>query len=178
MLRLTTGETGRYHHELTPAREHDAMRDKIERVVGVACISAVIACVVFWLADPYIASLLSHLSHRPAAQYHKNVYFEPRPFVMFGGSHDPEIQRESGLNSLGYRGPIPIMPKPPGEARVAVLGGSTVLNGTKPLPERLEQHFREAGRNDVRLYNFGVAAGTLKMDVARWVFEVSSYQPE
>lgn len=151
---------------------------KVERLVGVACISCCVALSLVYALD----LLLPHISERFRDKgdflFPKEVYFEPHPYTMFGGSHDPEIQAANGLNSLGYRGPVPAMPKPLNEYRIVLLGGSTVLNGSPPLSELLERYFHQSGRNEVKFYNFGVAASTLRMDIARLVFEVWNYHPD
>lgn len=52
-----------------------------------------------------------------------------RPYVM--AVADPSIE---GVNSLGYEGLLPPMPKPPDEFRMLIFGGSTVF-GNHPENE-------------------------------------------
>src|SRR5579862_2605935 len=156
----------------------DLMFAKFERLVGVACISCAVALVGVYALDIVLPQVSARFRDASDFLFPKEVYFEPHPYTMFGGTLDPEVQAANGLNTLGYRGPIPAMPKPAGEFRIAVLGGSTVLNGDPPLPALLESLFQQAGRTDVRVYNFGVAASILRMDLARFVFQVASYAPD
>ena len=98
---------------------------------------------------------------------------KPAPYVMFGGT--PDVK---GLNSLGYPGPAPAMPKPEAETRVFVLGGSTVFRGEPPIPALLEELAHGAGHSDVRVYNFGVVSSVSGMELVRLVTELVDYQPD
>lgn len=77
------------------------------------------------------------------------------------------------LNELGYPGKSPTTPKPPGEYRVCMLGGSTVVVGNPPIAQLLEQMFHDAGMHNVRVYNFGVISSVSGMEVAKIVFEIA-----
>ncbi|MCB0325672.1 MAG: SGNH/GDSL hydrolase family protein [Bdellovibrionales bacterium] len=103
---------------------------------------------------------------------------EARPFTMVGGARNQESRRKYGLNHLGYPGRAPSMPKPPGEYRIIMLGGSTVAMGAPSVPELLEQRFAEGKADYVRVYNFGVPTSTMAMDLARLVFEASEFEPD
>lgn len=114
------------------------------------------------------------------------VFRKPRPYMMFGGTPGAEFEYEDAagklqterLNSLGYRGPEPVMPKPAGEYRIFVLGGSTVFLGDPPIPASLEAALQQAGLPQVRVYNFGVISSVSSMELAQIVFEVSELAPD
>jgi len=95
------------------------------------------------------------------------------PYTMFGAGRS-----DTGLNELGYRGPAPPMPKPQGEVRVVVLGGSTVFLGKPALPELIEDRLHAIGFEGVRVYNFGVVASVSGMELARLVHEVLDLDPD
>lgn len=97
----------------------------------------------------------------------------PRPFCMFGGRPGAP-----GLNELGYPGAAPASPKPRGEFRVFVLGGSTVWNGDPALPALLEDELARRGLPDAAVYNFGVVSSVSGMELARLVFEVADLEPD
>jgi lysophospholipase L1-like esterase len=106
---------------------------------------------------------------------------KPKPFVMFGGTPGapfPMYDPAERLNAFGYRGKAPAPVKPPGEIRVFLLGGSTVVFGNPPLDVLLEQAFREHGLPQVRVYNYGVVSSNSGMDLSRIVFELSDFQPD
>jgi len=70
------------------------------------------------------------------------------------------------------------MPKPPGEYRVVVLGGSTVEHGDPALPQCLEEQLRKQGAENLRVYNFGVVSANSGNQLARLVFEVVDLKPD
>jgi hypothetical protein len=81
------------------------------------------------------------------------------------------------VNRLGYRGPVPTIPKRD-EFRIFVLGGSTVFLGKPPLPELLQERLRAQGFDRVHVYNWGAVAASSGMEVARLAFEVGDFQPD
>ncbi len=126
-------------------------------------------------------------------QFPVEDYRHPKPYVMFGGrgaeagggAAAPAIRglelgnREiDGLNRLGYRGPAPTLEKRPGVVRVFLLGGSTVVAGDPPIAVLLEERLKAASSGDVEVFNFGVLSSVSGMDLARVVYEVSSYAPD
>lgn len=96
---------------------------------------------------------------------------QPQPYTMFGGRPGAD-----GLNELGYPGKAPVSPKPRGEFRVFVLGGSTVFNGDPALPALLESEFGLRGLTQFSVYNFGVVSSVSGMELARLVFQVSDLE--
>ena len=102
-----------------------------------------------------------------------NALRHPKPYVMLGSLPD-----QMNLNSLGYRGPMPKMPKNPSEYRVFMLGGSTLLVGLESIAEWLQHDFVLTGNRDVRVYNFSVLSSVSGMELARIVYEISDLQPD
>ena len=97
----------------------------------------------------------------------------PQPYTMFGG-----LPNSEDLNELGYRGLVPIMPKPADEYRIFMLGGSTVFLGDPPITILLEETFAQNGKDHVRVYNFGVVSSVSTMELTRIVTEISELSPD
>ena len=98
---------------------------------------------------------------------------KPFPYIMFKGA--PNYQH---LNGLGYPGPAPPMPKPDGEYRIIIFGGSTVFNGQPSIAGLLEQYCWRGGLNQIRVYNSGVVSSSSGMELARVLFEFSDLEPD
>ena len=77
----------------------------------------------------------------------------PRPYVMATGRPGSPIEGDTH-NELGYRGALPVMPKPKNEFRIIVLGGSTVHFNQVDLPRHIANaaHKENIGKN-VAAYN-------------------------
>ncbi|MHC4748853.1 MAG: hypothetical protein ACYTFW_03165 [Planctomycetota bacterium] len=106
------------------------------------------------------------------------VVRQPKPYTMFGGIRNGKLSEDIVLNEYGYRGKPPLMPKPPGEFRVFMLGGSTVFLGEPPISELVEEEFRKNGSENVKFYNFGVVSAVSGMELSRIVFEISDLEPD
>ena len=65
-------------------------------------------------------------------------YRKPRPYVMFSG--EPNTHE---LNEIGYRGVAPTPSKDASEFRIFMLGGSTVVGGTPPISDLVEELFAD-----------------------------------
>jgi hypothetical protein len=127
----------------------------------------------------YVSSFFwSH--HRSDIERKFSVAVErhPKPYVMFGGVKNGAISESEQLNDLGYRGAAPSNPKPLNEFRIFMLGGSTVFAGEPPIAVLLEEEFRKNGRENVKVYNFGVVSSVSGMELARILFEISDFQPD
>jgi lysophospholipase L1-like esterase len=96
------------------------------------------------------------------------------PNAALGGGYDAAER----LNSQGYRGRAASKPKPAGELRVVVLGGSAVFEGEPALPELLERELHERGIAQAACFNFGVVSSVSGMEVARLLFEVTELEPD
>jgi hypothetical protein len=119
-------------------------------------------------------------------QFPVELFRRPQPYIMFGGTPHAEFETEGAegnvlvekLNSFGYRGAAPELPKPPGEYRIFMLGGSTVFLGDPPIPQLLEEEFKRNGFQHVRVYNWGVISSVSGMELSRIVFEISELEPD
>ena len=102
----------------------------------------------------------------------------PRPYVMAAGKPGSQIY-DDFHNELGYRGALPILPKPKKEFRIFVLGGSTVHFNQIDVPKHLENaaHQEILGKN-IKAYNFGIASSVSQQDLIRLVTDLVSYTPD
>lgn len=98
----------------------------------------------------------------------------PLPYTVFGPR---QVDGAVRVNALGYRGPVPTVPKRD-EFRIFVLGGSTVFLGQPAMPELLEERLRAQDYDRVHVYNWGAVAASSGMEVARLAFEVGDFQPD
>ena len=153
---------------------------KAERRLAQAFV-ALLSCVIGFLIVEYLSRLF--LTSRAPLERRFPIQNTrmPKPYVMFGGKPNTTIVNEGSeeqLNHLGYRGPAPEMPKPEGEFRVFILGGSSVLNGSPPIGQILEERCREQGFSETEVYNFGVISSVSSQELARVVFEISGMEPD
>ena len=103
---------------------------------------------------------------------------QPKPYTMFGGAKNGKLGENIVLNENGYRGGIPLVPKPSGEFRVFMLGGSTVFHGDPPISDLVEEEFKNNSFENVKIYNYGVISGVSGMELSRIVFEISDLEPD
>lgn len=158
---------------------------KFELILGRIFLSLISLVLGFLLLD-YVSIWLLPTRSPLEQQFPGQVFRKPQPYVMFGGTPlaDFEVEDEHStviseqLNRLGYRGPVPASPKPAGEYRIFMLGGSTVFLGNPPIPVLLEQVFKRNGFAQVKVYNFGVISSNSGMELARLVFEISELEPD
>lgn len=116
------------------------------------------------------------------------------PYLAFSGQpnldriddmqakHMGNLARHERLqfNELGYRSPMPAADKGV-EYRVIMLGGSVVVNGSpveKSIPARLEALFHQAGRENVRVYNWGAVSCVSGQELAHLVYRVTDVDPD
>jgi hypothetical protein len=152
----------------TPDEEERPTRRRGEAILArilVALVALVAAAALAEIASRWLAPNRKILLGFPTDRV-------PRPYTVFGPA-----PLDGRVNRLGYRGPVPEMPKGD-EFRVFVLGGSTVFLGDPPIPELLERQFREHGFARVRVFNWGAVAASSGMEVARLAFEVGDYAPD
>jgi hypothetical protein len=97
----------------------------------------------------------------------------PQPYTGFA-----TLPYGEELNRLGYRGPVPKVPKDTDEFRVFTLGGSALFFGKPPIPKLLEEEFRANGLFHVHVYNFAVVSSVSGMELARIVFEIADLEPD
>jgi lysophospholipase L1-like esterase len=118
---------------------------------------------------------------------------EPKPYFMFsgpvgktmeappqmGGSEDGRLVR---FNSEGFRIERDLtLPKPPGEIRIFVLGGSSVVHGAplaNTIPGVIERHLRESGLATARVYDFGVVSFVSGQELALLLHRLVDLEPD
>ena len=149
-----------------------------EKILGRVFLVLVSVILTFLAADFISRYLLEHRRSPMERRFPVGVSRKPKPYVMFGGTENGTLPSGVNLNSLGYRGKAPSESKEPGEYRVFMLGGSTVVNGNPTIPELLEQEFRQNGFHSVNVYNFGVVASVSSMELSRILSEISDFQPD
>lgn len=124
---------------------------------------------------------------------HTDIYHHPVPYITFHGVPDSvtttkDHMNQNGtiveikLNELGFRieRPLPSR-KPPEETRVFVLGSSTIFNGIPlemSIPGQIETCFRDNGRDNVKVYNFGFVSSVSGQELSLLVHLLSSYEPD
>jgi len=118
----------------------------------------------------------------------------PRPYFMFSGPSDVRItaspaqmggsdaDREIRFNGEGFRieGDV-VVPKPADEARIFVVGGSTVLFGAplaNSIPGAIETALRAEGLSHARVYNFGVASFLSGQELSLLVHRLVYLKPD
>lgn len=136
------------------------------------------------LADPYAAfkqaPTFSGSPYVPSAyppHYHRRVRAEP------GLPGIDRRWRNFTLDNLGFRGDSLAMPKPAGELRVFVVGGSTTecifLDDAESLTARLQAYLRQAMPGvDVRVYGAGKSGDRSWDHVAMVGHRIAHLQPD
>lgn len=145
---------------------------KFEIILGRIFLVLLSLSLAFFAVELFSRSFLSNVSNYEKI-FPKEVTRSPYPYIMFKG--DPNYEKH---NSLGYPGQLPQEPKPAGEFRIIVLGGSTIYAGDPPIPVLLEENFKKNNFPNVKVYNFGVSSAVSGQDLARLVFEVPPYEPD
>jgi len=103
-----------------------------------------------------------------------------KPYVMFGGAPHASIEIFGGeqLNELGYRGPFPEKTKKADEFRIFLLGSSAVMLGSPSLSSLLQDIFKNAGHENVKIYNFGSISSETGQSLARILYEMYDLKPD
>jgi hypothetical protein len=145
---------------------------RVEMFMGRIFIFVIVLAISLYMVERISRLFIS--AHSPIEQrFPVQYYRQPQPYTMFSGQ--PQFR---DLNTLGYRGKAPQMPKPEDEYRIVFLGGSTVLLGDPPLSILLENTFQKNGYPRVKTYNFGVLSSVSGMELARIVFELQDFAPD
>jgi lysophospholipase L1-like esterase len=125
---------------------------------------------VSWPGSPYVPS-----AYPP--HYLKHVHAEP------GLPGMDTLPRTFSTNNLGYRGDSLAIPKPPGEVRVFMVGGSTTecvfLDDREAVTRRLQDRLRAAVPGvDVRVYGAGRSGDRSWDHVAMVSQRIAHLQPD
>ncbi|HEX6850111.1 MAG TPA: SGNH/GDSL hydrolase family protein [Candidatus Polarisedimenticolaceae bacterium] len=100
--------------------------------------------------------------------------FTPDPELFWRLRPGSEFDAEASvaINPLGYRGPVPLDPRPAGRTRIAVLGDSVAFGGAVAWPEIL------ADRTGAEVLNFGVPGYTVVQGSRQWARDVAPLRPD
>jgi len=158
--------------------DSDKAAAKFELACGRFFLRAMMIILPIVMVDYASRFFWSHRRAKIERKFPVEVTRHPKPYVMFGGIGHSAMSSGEKLNDLGYRGRSPSGPKPAGEFRVFMLGGSTVFGGEPPIAALLEQLFRKKGNDNVRVYNFGVVSSVSGMELARVLFEIADLGPD
>jgi lysophospholipase L1-like esterase len=179
---MSSGSEMPYSSEMTRSRR--------AAFIGIVCIVAALvglAAGEVWLrlrtpgrvAIPFYNRLTPYVMFHPR----ENVsYVTPTTYDM--SHHQRGVAHYT--NEDGFRVPAPgyriARTHPPGQLRIAVLGGSAVQMGSTwedTLPGSLRAVLRKAepGR-DIEVINGGIVSAISRQSVAELVFTVSPYQPD
>lgn len=134
-----------------------------------------------------------YYSNAKARRFDQDFFRYPRPYTMFGGrpnvsfvhidGSDP-LWKESHIkfNHLGFRFQKPISrQKEPGEYRVFVIGGSTLVLGTteeKTIPGYLQTLAHKSGKKNWNVYNFGIVSAVTGQQLSLVLHELVAFQPD
>jgi hypothetical protein len=148
------------------------LKQRIEAILAKLFLCLVATMLAFTTAELVARRFIdtgSPIERRFPAQFYRH----PRPYVMFSGKPSA-----GELNELGYPGKAPSPDKKAGEFRIFFLGGSTVVRGTPPISDLVEQMFAERHMPQVRVYNFGVVSSVSSMELVKIVMEVADLRPD
>lgn len=154
---------------------------KFEVILGrifLALLAATVTFIILDYSSRWFLPKSSSVIGRDLGIPETEVFRKPKPYVMFGGAPNAPLTGGEKLSKLGYRGKEPLPVKSPGEYRIFLLGGSTVLFGNPTLAILLEEQFRKNGFTHVSVYNFGVICSVSGMELARILFECADLQPD
>jgi len=158
-----------------------------EKILGRVFIVLLASLISVFLIDRASLFFLTHRKSDIERSFPVQDMRQPKPYVMFGGKPHGEswpLRMNSGelriaiLNELGYRWHAPKFPKPKGEFRIIVLGGSAAFMGNPPVPRLIQYQFEKKGCYDVKVYNFAVVSSVTSMELARMVFDVVNHDPD
>lgn len=150
--------------------------EKIEIFMGKVFLVIIASLITFLVVDYISRFFITNMTpiERKFPVHETRV---PMPYTMFGGKPSAKLSNIQ-LNSHGFVGKYPEMPKPKDETRIIVLGGSTVFGGDPAIPVLLEQEFSASGASHIKVYNFGVVSSVSGMELARIVFDVGHLMPD
>jgi lysophospholipase L1-like esterase len=138
------------------------------------------------MPDPYAREKTALAMNWPATPYVPSAY---PPHYRRTVRHDAGLPGLADrpttftVNNLGFRGDSLAMPKPAGELRVFVVGGSTteclLLDDSASLTARLQAHLRALRPGaDVRVYGAGKAGDRSWDHVAMVAHRIAHLQPD
>ena len=154
------------------------MKMDVDQILGRIFIVVISLSFSFLACDFVSRYLMPHRRSEIEPRFPVGITRRAKPYVMFGGLENGELESGEILNRLGYRGKLPAATKKSDEFRVFMLGGSTVFVGNPPIPILVEKELRSRGFRNVEVYNFGVISSTSGMELSRILFEIFDMQPD
>ena len=130
-------------------------------------------------ALPFYGQLYPYVMFRPQANLH---YVSSETFVM--SHHTERVHHYTNEDGLRVSAPDYELPpaKPPGQLRVAVLGGSAVEIATSfetTLPGSLKTLLqKEYPGHDIEVINAGIQSSVSRQSVVHLMFTVAEYEPD
>jgi lysophospholipase L1-like esterase len=131
---------------------------------------------------------------RPENTFSVDAFYHPKPYMMFTGRPNSEVlgnplmcdkgqkNEPYRFGDLGFRIETKITKeKPPGEYRIMMIGGSTVLGGvplSNSIPSQIELQFHIAGFTRARVYNFGVVSYQSGQELSLLLHTLTDYRPD
>ncbi|MCK5260196.1 MAG: hypothetical protein KAJ70_03960 [Candidatus Omnitrophica bacterium] len=146
--------------------------NRFDMFMGRMFVSLLICAISFLLLDVVSRQFFSNRT-KIEQRFPVEESRQPMPYCMFSGKPSGEK-----YNSLGYKGPVPEVPKPKGEYRIIFLGGSTLLTGDPSIPELVQDRFISEDLSQVKVFNFGVVSSVSTMELVKLLEEVVDYQPD
>ena len=168
------------------------MSQRLRGFLQYAAIVVVSAVVAIGLAEAYLASQAVQPGALPFyGQLHPYVMFRPQSNLRYVSSetfvmshHTEQVHHYTNEDGLRVSAPDYDLPraKPPGQLRVAVLGGSAVEIATTfetTLPGSLKALLGEkyTGR-DIEVINAGIQSSVSRQSLIHLMFTVADYQPD
>jgi hypothetical protein len=103
----------------------------------------------------------------------RGAHHVPKPYVMFSAAPSDFI------NKLGYRGALPAIPKPKGEFRIFMVGGSALYVGCPGrIDQSLEALFQKNNRGNIKIFNLGIVSSVSRQELIRVLIDISGYEPD
>ena len=131
---------------------------------------------------------------RPEHGFSVDAWYHTKPYVMFTGKPNSEVYGNPAMcdkgqeneplrfGDLGFRIETKISKeKPPGEYRIMMIGGSTVVGGvplSNSIPSQIELQFHKAGFTRARVYNFGVVSYQSGQELSLLLHTLTDYRPD
>lgn len=150
---------------MSPSRVPSLSASRVERILArlfVLTCGLAVALLLGLGVDRLCVLLWGYPHSGFERDFPRSVVRLPTPYSMF----------------TNYRRTPPSGPKPAGERRVALLGGSTVWMGDPTLAEMLEERLTRSGGGRVTVVNYGVASQVSGQELARLVFDVAGIEPD
>jgi lysophospholipase L1-like esterase len=103
---------------------------------------------------------------------------DPRLFWRLRPESVFDAEAPVPINARGYRGPLPMDPRPAGLFRVAVAGDSVAFGSASCWPEILEKTLAARGGREIEVLNFGVPGYSIVQGLRQFADEIAPLRPD